>query len=178
VTGSVEEERWWPVLFRGGVAVGECVPVCLPTIVDCRLQPTRCFIGEAVVDAVALEKRTKGPRILCSDKLQGALNAHAAEYVGTPINRERESCELYWPMSLFEDKADIETAINSGLREWFQGVSNLYAHFRSNEKVRSHYESYLRLLVRSAMQKYSGGRSALLATMRGLAPDLVEAAFF
>jgi hypothetical protein len=175
---ETEQQRWWPVLFRGGISVGKCQLLEMPTIADNESKKCRNLIGEAVVQAVKLEKLAKGPRILCSLEIQKGLQVAAAAYVGQSLLGEKDCVELYWPMAMFEDTSSMADAINNHLREWIQGVANLYLHFRDNQRVCVHYEAYLRLLVASALRKYPTGQSELKKMVDTLQPDLVEIAFF
>jgi hypothetical protein len=177
---SVEKqmETWWPVLFRGGISFGECLPLQLPIITDAKLGSCRGLIGKAIVEAVKLEKLAKGPRVLCSPKIQDNIQGAAAAYIGPSLHGEKDCVELYWPIALFEDTASMTDAINNHLREWLQGVANLYMHFRENDRVRVHYEAYLRLLVASAMRKYPAGEKELKQAIHALDPDLLQIAFF
>lgn len=172
------DETWWPVLFRGGISVGECVPLRLPMIIDAKPNSSPSLVGKAIVEAVKLEKLTKGPRILCSPKIQEKIRGAAEAYIGPSLNGEKDCLELYWPMALFEDTRNMADAINNHLREWLQGVANLYMQFRDNDRVRAHYEAYLCLLVASAMKKYPNGETELKQVMHALNPDLLRIVFF
>jgi hypothetical protein len=57
-------------------------------------------------------------------------------------------------------------------------VVNLYRRAHADVSIRAHYESYLRLLVASALMKYPLGRSALEAKLHSMQPDLLQVAFF
>jgi hypothetical protein len=147
-------------------------------IADAKLGKCSGLIGNAVVQAVGLEKMTKGPRILCSANIQPKVQGDAVAYVGHPLNNEQNCFELYWPMALFEDTASMTDALNNRLRKWLHGVCNLYMHFRHDNDVRVQYEAFIRLLVASALAKYPNGKSELKRLIHSLEPDLIEIAFF
>ncbi|MGA2232123.1 MAG: hypothetical protein ABSH22_14600, partial [Tepidisphaeraceae bacterium] len=174
-----QSEIWQPVMFRGGISFGQCLPLYLPTIESSKLRKRLGIVGEAVIEAVRLEKRTKGPRVLCSTSVRDAVQGTAAaHYIGPPLDAEPGCFELYWPISVLEDSCNMEDAINNRLGEWLQGLAHLYSYFRTDFSVRPHYESYLRLLVASALRKYPSGESALKEKMHAMDPDLLQTAFF
>jgi len=174
---ETQSETWWPLLFRGGIAVGECLSLDLPMISDNKLGKCRSLAGKAVVKAVSLEKQAKGPRILCSQELQLSSEDKAAAYIGPALNLEADCFELYWPLAALEDTCSMTDAINNRLRKWLKGIANFYRHFRTNDTVRPHYEAYLHLVVASALRKYPDGRSEIWQIVRDLGRDLLEIAF-
>lgn len=174
---ETQPETWWPVLFRGGVAFGKCLALHLPMIADSRSGTCRGLVGSAVVEAVKLEGKTKGPRVLCSAKIKEKVAGNAANYIGPSLCGEEDCVELYWPMASLEDTSNMADAINNHLRQWLKGLWNLYLHFSDNDHVRVHYEMYLRLVVASALQKYPKGKEELTNEILTLDPKLLKIVF-
>jgi hypothetical protein len=89
------EANWYPTLFRGGIAWGEAIPIELMGIVKNKPQKIANLAGKAVVRAVGLESKIKGPRIVFEKDLYERLNPQTKVYV---IETEVKGLyELLWP---------------------------------------------------------------------------------
>lgn len=60
-----EKERWYPLLFRGGIAYGEINELSVAGISCGKNVKIPNLIGTAAVTAVALEQTASGPRLFC-----------------------------------------------------------------------------------------------------------------
>ena len=81
----------YPTLFRGGIAIGEAIPIELIGIVKGKQQIIPNIAGEAVVKAVALEQKVKGPRIVFGKDFFEKLDKSTKVY----ISETKEDKDLY-----------------------------------------------------------------------------------
>lgn len=92
---SILEENWYPALFRGGIAIGEAKSIELLGIVGGKPQRIANLAGKAVVKAVNLESKVKGPRIVFEKDLFDELDDSTKIYVNEIEGKGLY--ELLWP---------------------------------------------------------------------------------
>lgn len=147
-------ESWYPALFRGGIAFGDVQRLEVPIVLDGRLAKSRNLSGKAVVEAANLEREEglKGPRILCSKEFVSNLDKEARRFIGPRFDmpgsdETAKHYELYWPMAIFEEGADLLSCWDGFLR----AAMNLWK-FSIGHPAEVHYFAFAKLLVKSAMR--------------------------
>jgi len=138
-------EKWPPTLFRGGLAYGKVLVLRQLAIREGADEPCYNLAGAAVIEAIQLEKKKKGPLVLCSQHFAYEVPGPIRRYIS---NMEHGFHEILWPMSRLEGS-------NGGVdplqfRTFFGSAANLYKAF-AKHNYSSHYAEFLRLVVRSAV---------------------------
>jgi hypothetical protein len=144
-------ERWFPLLFRGGISFGDVLTPRVTTIVHgCKASITN-LAGRAVVNAVSLEKTGKGPRLFCRKDFYDLLNTQSRNFMAE-INGDHY--ELLWPAFAYHDSGQPHVEINH-FTDLFLPAANLWQAFRQQSEVEPHYREFLKLIVRSAQKWFS-----------------------
>ncbi len=144
------------VLLRGAITLGDAREIgpLFPETASANL------VGEAVVRAVQLEKSgVKGPRLLLSDEVAGALPAEFASWM---LDRTAEGpAELLWPLTPDPTASEplmvgdvCQAATRLLLREW------------QDAEAAPHLVAYLDLVVRALerlRQRDANGAETILA---------------
>lgn len=141
------EENWYPTLFRGGIAFGEAKHIELLGIVNGKPQKMANLAGKAVVDAVGLESKVKGPRIVFEKKLFDKLDDSTKIYVNEIEGKGLY--ELLWPGFRYIPE-NGEQEINN-FHELFLPAVNLWKannHTPHSEQ----YFSFIELVVTSTLK--------------------------
>lgn len=155
-------ERWYPLLFRGGLAIGRVSVPQIQCIIDGAPSTARNVFGEAVVEAVALEDQAgDGPTLRCSEAFRSALQGNSQEYV-TDRQDGTGAPEILWPMAWFRTQDTWQSAWQDVLVTLLHSALNLWARFRSST-VERHYWAFVQLLLRSALHRYAREEEAIRA---------------
>ena len=139
---TILEQNWYPTLFRGGIALGEAIPIELMGIVKSKPQKIANLAGKAVVRAVGLESKIKGPRIVFEkdlfDKLDDSTKVYTAE---TEI---KGLYELLWPAFLY-----IPTNGHSEINDFYKLFLPAVNLWKANNhsSVSEHYFKFVELVV-------------------------------
>jgi hypothetical protein len=150
-------ERWFPLLFRGGISFGDVLTPKVTAIDQGRKTNITNLAGRAVVNAVSLEKTGKGPRLFCRADFYNLLSAQNRNFM-TEINGG--SChELLWPAFVYHESSQPHVEINH-FTDLFLPAANLWRAFRQQPEVEPHYREFLKLIVRSA-QKWFNSKNSL-----------------
>lgn len=88
--------NYYPALFRGGLAYGEAFPIELYGVLDKKASREKVITGKAVVDAVKLESRIKGPRLIFGETVYAQLSQDARDYCRM-IPEDPNLYEILWP---------------------------------------------------------------------------------
>lgn len=143
------EENWYPTLFRGGIAFGEAFPIELMGIVNSKPQKIGNLAGKAVVRAVALESKIKGPRIVFEkdlfEKLDKSTKTHVAE------TEVKGLYELLWPGFHYIPE-NGESEINS-FYELFLPAVNLWKAY-NHTAFSEHYFKFIELVVAGTLKVF------------------------
>lgn len=135
-------ENFYPTLFRGGITLGEVIPIELQGIVNNKLTNVTNLAGKGVVRAVELEQKIKGPRILFEKDLFDILDQETKSYT---IETDVKGCyELLWT-GFHYTMINGDSEINK-FDELFIPAMNLWKannHLRFSE----HYFKFLELVV-------------------------------
>ena len=142
--GDTHPERWYPPLWRGGMAIGELVAGGVTGIEDGEDIRIPNLAGPAVVKAVLAEKTCRGPRLLCEAGFEKNFGPEVQRYFRKVTD---ETNELLWPAFIYNlnNKANIEMFEFGKL--WSPAVA-LWKSKRGH-KAFEHYDEFLKLLVRS-----------------------------
>ncbi|GIP18999.1 hypothetical protein J40TS1_46410 [Paenibacillus montaniterrae] len=149
----------FPILFRGGIAVGEAIFSPELQIYNGEAKQYGLNVtGQAYLQAVKLENlRIKGPRLLCKQEFYDLLSTENKTKLSI-VSEEDKLYEVNWTVWAFEvlDRSSIKIMnINQGLRQTLlQPAVNLYNYFNDNEEgvsIHLHYLELIRLIYRGAV---------------------------
>lgn len=143
-----------PTLFRGGIAYGDVNIITPIGILNKERINSHTLIGNAVVKAVHLEKRVKGPRIVFDKDIYERLDEKAKLYCCNLIE-DPNYYELLWPgMSFILENSSTFQNEFSHFFDLFDPAYNLWSYYKDNN-VAKHYERFLELIVVSTIKIYS-----------------------
>lgn len=144
-----------PTLFRGGVAYGD-VEIIMPIGILNKAKIRSCTLfGGAVVQAVGLEKKVKGPRIVFSKEVYSKLDQRTKLY-SRLLPENKNYYELLWPGMgyILENRSTFQNEF-SHFYDMFTPAYNLWLFYKDEKEVGVHYERFLELIVTSAITIYS-----------------------
>jgi hypothetical protein len=163
-TRKIKTNRY-PVLFRGGVSFGEVANLTINSIVSNNIAPLTNLTGEALVEAVYLEKAGKGPRIFCNKKFVDQLDQNTKDkFIG--VVKADELYEIYWTTSIFFDQNDCRIDINEFDKHFIPAV-NLWKAFNHLNYGIQYYE-FIKLTVKGTLHNTgfaSGGVTCKLGAL-------------
>lgn len=143
------EENWYPTLFRGGIALGEAFPIELMGIVNKKPQKIANLAGEAVVRAVGLESKIKGPRIVFEKDLFEKLDSSTKVY--TAETEIKGLYELLWTGFLYiPSNGYLE--INDFYKLFLPSV-NLWKAY-NHTPFSEHYFKFVELVVTGSLKVF------------------------
>lgn len=141
--------NYFPTLFRGGISWGEVVPISLFGIVQNNSVEIANLAGKAVVEAVGLESKVKGPRIVITRELFEKLSNQARVYVQeTEI---KGYYELLWPGCQYI-LANGASEVNSFNQLFIPSVNLWRAH--NHTPFSEHYFRFVELVVTSTIKVF------------------------
>jgi hypothetical protein len=159
------EEDWPPLLFRGGIGLGNATVIELNAIHNGLGVKTPAVFGKSVVDAVKLEQSgVKGPRILCDQNLYDQLDDRTKRIVH-PASDVKGCYDINWTAidylayeeQIFnpEDIASVEWFIDQLLTNHFYlemlvPATNLWKAY-NHLNIAPHYFGFLRLIVQGVL---------------------------
>lgn len=152
ITVTNGECNYYPALFRGGLAYGEAFPVELYGIVNKQTGKSKIITGTAVVEAVNLEAKVKGPRLIFKKSLFDQLGSDAKDYCRT-IPEDRNMYEILWP-SLSYIKQNDEFQCKQELSKFddlFKPAYNLWKAY-NHTVFSAHYFCFVELIIASTIQ--------------------------
>ena len=143
------EENWYPTLFRGGIAFGEAIPIELTGIVKNKETKIANLAGKAVVKAVQLESKIKGPRIIFEKDLFEKLDVPTKVYVSE--TEVKGYYELLWPGFLYiPSNGALEITSFSDL---FLPAVNLWKAY-NHTPYSEHYFKFVELVVTGTLKVF------------------------
>ncbi|MFH2108558.1 MAG: hypothetical protein ABII93_07815 [Chrysiogenia bacterium] len=142
-------EWWYPTFFRGGMAFGKVIPFELESIKTKNLTKVTNLTGEALVQAVGLERTDKGPRLFCSLGVQQRVEK--AQHF---IVSKNSIFEVLWPMRLFSDENSVDSEVQK-IDEIFIQASNLYNAYGMINDIGKHYLEFIKLISHSSLQYFN-----------------------
>jgi hypothetical protein len=141
-----------PTLVRGGLAFGEVEHVRNVFLTDVN-KPAN-LVGPAVLEAIALEKFGKGPRIFLAQELVARVTTTEPALARWLIREEPERpAELLWLLPAGGPE------MFSADEEWIASVCRhavrLYEDYRSEPAAGRHYEEFVLLAARSIARAFA-----------------------
>lgn len=143
------EQTWYPTLFRGGIAFGEAIPIELMGIVNNRPQKISNLAGKAVVKAVGLESKIKGPRIVFEKDLFDRLDDSTKIY--TKETEVKGLYELLWT-GFHYIPSNGQSEIND-FYELFLPAVNLWKAY-NHTPFAEHYFKFVELVVTGTLKVF------------------------
>jgi len=147
-TFVTEIEKWYPPLFRGGVAYGEITEVPALMIDNNEKKVFKNLFGNAVVSAYLLEQTVKGPRIIIDDNLMSNPNIDKS-LVFKSFDSDRH--ELYWP--LWNCNEDVDFSFNNEIWQLLEISILLWKAFNHFE-VSMQYYNFIKLITKGFTRFY------------------------
>lgn len=178
-SGKKRAERWYPPIWRGGLATGEVAAFNVTGIDNGKPLQIPNLAGAAVVKAVRTEKagKCRGPRLLCEVGFEKNFGADVQPYLRSVTDTVSE---LLWPAFLFERGNNPQVDMNQFHDLWYPAVG-LWKSKRG-QPVFEHYDEFLKLLVRSFLcwARVTGCELEAREMVQGrittdLSEDLIEA---
>lgn len=146
-----EVRRWYPVLFRGGIASGSVKTGLMQAIASRNTIQVPNLLGSAVVEAVALESSGKGPRLFAGKSYIDSLDEAHRRYTHRSQTKDGNDCfEILWPAYKFNATNDPEIEVNE-ICEPLLAAVRLAAALEGKD-VANHYQEFVKLLVRSGLR--------------------------
>lgn len=144
--GNIYEHNVYPILFRGGLCIGDITEGRVLGRINGTNQQMPVLIGEPVVNAVKMESVVKGPRVVLSEDTFQQLGPASKQYI-----RKAEVDKYYevlWPAYHF-----IESNGKGELHkfdELFDPAVNLWKVF-NHTQFSTHYFALLGLITASTL---------------------------
>lgn len=152
VVVNLGECNYYPALFRGGIAYGEAFPIELYSIIDKKPSKAKVITGKAVVDAVGLESKHKGPRLVFGQDVFDQLNDDARDYCRI-IPEASNLYEILWPALIYikqNETFQCEQEM-SKMSDLIIPAYNLWKAY-NHTQVSSHYFNFIELIIASTIQ--------------------------
>lgn len=142
------EAHYYPTIFRGGIAYGEVFPIDLWSIANKKPEKRQNVAGKAVVRAVELEGKVKGPRII--------FDADLLRYIDEPVKSRyvrkitnNDYYEILWPAIKYISQNGFQDA--HFFYEMFACAINLWKGY-NHTPYSEHYFCFIELIVASTLQ--------------------------
>ena len=146
---TILEENWYPTLFRGGIALGEAIPIELMGIVKNKPQKISNLAGKAVIRAVGLESKIKGPRIVFEKDFFDKLDEDTKVY--TEETEVKGLYELLWTGFKYI-VSNGQNEINN-FDELFLPAVNLWRAY-NHSPFSQHYFKFVELAVTGTLKVF------------------------
>lgn len=144
--------KWYPLLFRGGISYGECIPYKNYQIIEGKVTQNYNLIGKAVAEAVKNENIDKGPRLFCDRQFYDMVSKNESRQILIQIRDHIGIYEILWPMPYI-----MEKGINR-YQELLEISLNLWLYF-NHEEYGLHYFKLLELIVKSIFEAYKTNKN-------------------
>lgn len=144
-----------PALFRGGVAFGDVNIVTPSGLLNGKRINSHALMGEAVVRAVRMEKKVKGPRVLFDNSVFELLDEITRLYC-RPLPEDSDFYELLWPgmAYILENRSSFDGEFTH-FYDVFNPAYNLWNYYKKDKEVGVHYERFIELIIASAIKIYT-----------------------
>lgn len=152
ITVLHNECKYYPVLFRGGLAYGEAFSAELYSVVNKEASKTNIITGKAIVKAVELEKKVKGPRLIFGVEVFDQLDKSTQDYCRL-IPEMSEIYELLWPAMVYIYQND-NLQIHQEIYKFCDLISPVYTLWRAYKHTTQtlHYFNFIELIIASTIQ--------------------------
>lgn len=144
--------NYYPVIFRGGLAYGESIPVELFSNIANQPSKSTIITGKAVVDAVKLESSVKGPRLVFEQNVYDLLDTDTKIYCRqTP--EKNNLYEILWPALLYikQNESSLNQQEFSKISELLLPAYNLWKAY-NHTLYASQYFNFIELIIASTIQ--------------------------
>jgi hypothetical protein len=147
-SGKKRAEKWYPPIWRGGLATGDLSVFNVTGIDNGRPIQIPNLAGSAVVKAVRAERlgKCRGPRLLCEVGFEQNFGPKIRQYF-RPVTGTVS--ELLWPAFIYNADGNLQAEMQKFHRLWAPVVA-LWRSKRG-QAVFEHYDEFLKLLVRSLL---------------------------
>ncbi len=144
--------NYYPVLFRGGLSYGEAFPIDLFNINNKTFQKSKVITGKAVVEAVALESKVKGPRLIFSTTVFDQLEHDANDYCRA-IPEDNGFYEILWPAMKFitQNNRFLNKQEFDRFYDLAKPIYNLLKAYNQTP-YSIHYFNFIELIIASTIQ--------------------------
>lgn len=147
-----ECHKEYPTLFRGGLSYGEAYPCDVPSKENGEKRRQKILVGKAVVEAVSLEQKVKGPRLIFGQLLYDNLDDDTKNCYCRSLPEGKNLYEILWP-ALSYIKANGYEREWSNFWEIFHPAVNLWLAY-NHTPYSSHYFNFVELIVASTIHFY------------------------
>lgn len=151
ISTSMIDAHYYPTIFRGGMAYGEVLPIDLWGIIDNNPEKRKTVAGKAVVRAVELESKIKGPRIIFEKNILEHLEKQTIERYIRQI-KDTDFCEILWPAIKYIPQNGIRDVHE--FHEMFSCAINLWKGY-NHTPYSEHYFCFIELIVASTIKYFS-----------------------
>ncbi|MDA3886581.1 MAG: hypothetical protein PF638_13395 [Candidatus Delongbacteria bacterium] len=147
-------QKWYPILFRGGISFGEAHAIELNTINNSEYSKIKTLAGKAVVKSVGLEcledlkGKIKGPRLICDKEFMDSITDSKIKFYIVKLKDFENLYEILWPAFHFINNKPYEIKKFNNL---FIPISNFWKAYK-NEKYGRHYLNFIKLLIESTLR--------------------------
>lgn len=144
--GAKHSERWYPPIWRGGLATGDVTTFKVTGIENGQPLQIPNLAGTAVVKAVRAEKigKCRGPRLFCEVGFESNFGVDIQPYF-KPVTDKIS--ELLWPAFLYCRGNSPAVEMNQFDELWHPVVALWRS--KQGQSVVEHYDEFLKLLIRS-----------------------------
>lgn len=156
--GSIRYHKAFPLLFRGGISVGENVSFFDEYhIKNGNLQQSSLNVmGLTYLNAVKLESSAKGPRLFCDKSVIDVVNAKTRRIL-KEVDKNKGIYEIVWTIEGCEATGHCSTnkwenvtdRINDKM---LPAAINLYKYYRKNEHLEAQYKELLKLVCQGIVK--------------------------
>lgn len=143
---SEKECSIYPILFRGGICIGNVREGSVIGIIRDSKQQMPILVGTPVVNAVKMEGIVKGPRLIIDKSSYESLNPSTKAYIQE--TETKDYFEILWPAFHYIKENGMSEI--SKFHELFEPAFNLWNAFNHTEHA-IHYFSLLKLITKSTL---------------------------
>jgi hypothetical protein len=169
---KAETQTRFPVLLRGGLSFGPVDRVETHELARGDLVRVSNFSSMAVVDAVALEKAGRGPRIFCDQAVMDYMPSAEKDRFLLPVKGRKGVYEVLWPRAVFSEANSFDGEIHH-FTELFMPAATFWKAW-NHEEHGVHYWEFMKLIVRSALS-YSRDKGCEKDGVDAMAKVITEA---
>lgn len=141
-----KKTKWYPVLFRGGISYGEVLYDNAISIIGEEIKHTNNIVGKAVVNAVNLEKKGKGPKLFIDDDFYHQLDEENKKFVSTDSG---ENKYYLWPACHFIYENNLDSVFTE-FRDFMNAAINLWKAYKE-KAFGAHYFEFMKLVMEAFM---------------------------
>ncbi len=143
-SGTKRQQSWYPPLWRGGLATGGVVAGGVSGIENGEHVRIPNLAGPAVVDAVLMQDKCRGPRLLCEPGLVAIFGPEVRPFFHKITDAVSE---LLWPAFAFNLNNDPQNEMSEFFKLWYPALG-LWKSKRGHPAF-EHYDEFLKLLIRA-----------------------------